>query len=172
MLSPSLSDLLLGVADALADDVIGKLQAPADAAQLAAAIDIVRRVAIALPQITAASVADSVDVAETLLRISELRPEFDIDRYEIGRIVDEFGGAPWAIRSLDELERINEHLRSLLARAAAASFELDSDSGATRTLIRAALRRMTERELALGMAGSPTREKRGARDGSQEAPRR
>jgi hypothetical protein len=154
VLSPGLSDLLRGVADALEADILGMLETPAGAAQLVAAIEIVRRVATALPKITAASVQDSLDVADTLLQLSRSRSDLGVDGDEAERLVVELSSARWAIKSLDDLERLNDHLRGALARAAAASFEREGDDGAARELIRAALRRMTERDLALGMAGT------------------
>jgi hypothetical protein len=152
MLNPSLSELLRGVAEALEKDILGKLEAPADGAQLAAAIDILRRVATAIPQITPASLADSRDIAETLLQLSEGGSDLGVDRDTVQTIAGELEGRA-ADLSLDVLERRNDALRDMLARAAAAGAEAGDE--AAHRLVRGVLRRMIARELALGLVGSP-----------------
>jgi hypothetical protein len=148
VLSPSLSELLCGVAATLEADILGKLEAPADGVQLAAAIDILRRVAAAIPNIAPASLADSLDIAKTLLQLSDIQPGLPVDPDQVRAIsrelADRAGRMP-----LDELERRNHGLREALARAAAAGAGPGGE--AIRPLVRGVLRRMIARELALGM---------------------
>lgn len=128
MLRPSPAELLAGVADALAADVVGEVPAGPARDQLQAAIAIVRRVARTLPGYTASLLADLDELRAALLEQGVDAGDVRLD-----------GRAP-----LEELLAEDLRLRGLLAGVAASPTGPAEDAR-----LRAALRRLTEREAAL-----------------------
>ena len=137
MLDPSVVDLLNGVAAALRDDVLGELEPGPARDQVRNAAALVRRVARALPGLTAYLVDDIADLAASVEALGGTVPP-GVDA------LPRHGGA-LGLESLTELDL------DLRGRLAAIVEQTDLDAGAERRL-REALGRITEREAALRLS--------------------
>jgi hypothetical protein len=137
VLRPSVVDLLNGVAAALRDDVLGELNPGPAQDQVRDAIAVIRRVARALPGLTAYLVEDIVDLADTVEALGGTAPPG----------VDSLHGAVDSL-GLESLTELDLDLRERLAEIAARD---DLDPGSERRL-RDALGRITEREAGLRLS--------------------
>lgn len=137
MLDPSVVDLLNGVATALRDEVLDELEPGPARDQVRDAVAVIRRVARALPGLTAHLVDDIADLAETVEALGETAPP------EVSALPDR--GSALGLETLTELDLA---LRGQLAELAERD---DLDPEAERRL-RAVLIRMTERESALRLS--------------------
>jgi hypothetical protein len=137
MLNPSIVDLLNGVAATLRTEVLVELEPGPARDQVRDAVALIRRVARAVPGLTAHLVTDIADLADTVEALGGTVPP------EVGALPDR-----GAVLDLETLTGLDLALREQLAVMADRD---DLDPEAERRL-RGALSRITERESALRLS--------------------
>ena len=137
MLNPSVVDLLTGVSDTLAGDVLGELAPGPARDELRAAITMVRKVARALDQLMPYLLEDIADLAQTLERLGEHAS------------ADALALPPAStVPGLAELTALDLEMREALAAVA----ERTDSSAEAEAILHAVLSRLTEREASLRLS--------------------
>jgi len=150
MLRPSPSDLLEGVADALADTVVGELERGAVRNQVLAAIGIVRRCAAATEVHGPVLYEDVLDITESLEAMAAADPAIVQDQAAFDAVQaqsHEVMGR--AYPSVTELSALLLELRGTLG---AVAVEIEHGGSAQSEALVALFARILEREGRLGLS--------------------
>jgi hypothetical protein len=150
MLKPSPAELLEGVADALAETVLGELDRGVARNQVQAAIGIVRRCSAALAVHGPILHADCLDISSSLRTMAEADPTLVIDEAAFDAALESadrvLGGR---YPSVVELTDLDLELRDVLASA---SRQSEATGSAKLGPLRELLERMLKRESDLGLS--------------------
>jgi hypothetical protein len=147
VLKPSVSDLLAGTADALANTVLDELPPGPAHDQLQAAVALMRRVARALPELTPYLQHDIKDMAVTLRSLWGAEP-LPMDDALAAALATADALPDASLPDLDALSAANLRLREAVADFAGAPVT----SVAADQIVRALLERIESREAALRLS--------------------
>lgn len=150
MLKPSPGELLEGVAEALAETVLGELDRGEARNQVQAAIGIVRRCSAALAVHGPILHADCVDISSSLRTMVEADPTLVVDEVAFDAALESAervlsSGYP----SVGELTELDLALREVLAASASRA---EAEESAQLGPLRGLLERMLKRESDLGLS--------------------